>query len=116
VYEQYDQREQCSTFFSKQEELSGCRDYYLSDTIVRSYQEDSVGMVKNGKYIVERGRRDTDVFEIMKLTSDSLVIRLCLDSLHRSIGGGHPVVYTAEKKRFISKMKKKVREQLKINP
>lgn len=34
VYEQYDQREQCSTFFSKQEELSGCRDYYLSDTIV----------------------------------------------------------------------------------
>ena len=52
----------------------------------------------------------------MKLTSDSLVIRLCLDSLHRSIGGGHPVVYTAEKKRFISKMKKKVREQLKINP
>ena len=32
VYEQYDQREQCSTFFSKQEELSGCRDYYLSDT------------------------------------------------------------------------------------
>ena len=44
VYEQYDQREQCSTFFSKQEELSGCRDYYLSDTIVRSYQEDSVGM------------------------------------------------------------------------
>ena len=73
-------------------------------------------VVKNGKYIVERGRRDTDVFEIMKLTSDSLVIRLCLDSLHRSIGGGHPVVYTAEKKRFISKMKKKVREQLKINP
>ena len=51
-----------------------------------------------------------------RLTSDSLVIRLCLDSLHRSIGGGHPVVYTAEKKRFISKMKKKVREQLKINP
>ncbi|WP_229032098.1 hypothetical protein [Bacteroides nordii] len=67
-------------------------------------------MVKNGKYIVQKRENiDTNVFEIMKLTSDSLVIKLCLDSLHKSIGGGHPVVYTAEKKRFINKMKRKVR-------
>ena len=109
MYEQYDQREQCGTFFSKQEEFSRCRDYYLSDTIIRSFQQDSVGVLKNGKYIVQRENIDTNVYEIMKLTSDSLVIKLCLDSLHISIGGGHPVVYTAESKRFIKKMKRKVR-------
>ena len=110
MYKQYEQNECCNFYFFKKEELSQCRDYYLSDTIVRSYQEDSVGMVKNGKYIVQKKENiDTNVFEIMKLTSDSLVIKLCLDSLHKSIGGGHPVVYTAEKKRFINKMKRKVR-------
>ena len=110
MYKQDEQNECCNFYFFKKEELSQCRDYYLSDTIVRSYQEDSVGMVKNGKYIVQKRENiDTNVFEIMKLTSDSLVIKLCLDSLHKSIGGGHPVVYTAEKKRFINKMKRKVR-------
>ena len=109
MYERYNPKERCTTYISKYPAYHGCRDYYLSDTIVRSYQEDSVGVVMNGKYIVQRGSVDTNVFEIMKLTSDSLVIKLCLDSLHKSIGGGHPVVYTAEKKRFINKMKRKVR-------
>ncbi len=110
MYKQYEQNECCNFYFFKKEELSQCRDYYLSDTIVRSYQEDSVGVVKNGKYIVQKRENiDTNVYEIMKLTSDSLVIKLCLDSLHISIGGGHPVIYIAESKRFIKKMKRKVR-------
>lgn len=106
MYEQYDQRECCTNIISKYPAYHRCQNYYLSDTIIHSFQQDSVGMVKNGKYIVRRRDQETDVYKIIKLTPDSLILDFCRDHLY--IGGG-PVVYTAESKRFIKKMKRKVR-------
>lgn len=107
MYEQYDQGECCTSIISKYPAYHRCQNYYLSNTIIRSFQEDSVGVVENGKYIVSRRDQETDVYKIIKLTPDTLILDLCREHLY--IGGGYPVVYTSESKRFIKKMKRKVR-------
>lgn len=65
-------------------EYVGKQEFYLSDSIVTVFDSISVGKVKEGRFIVRRTLRDercpgqplrVSVFEIMKLNSDTLIIR-----------------------------------------
>lgn len=59
------------------------RDFYLSDTIVKSIDRSKVGKIKTGKYIIRcdsksyEARQKFSVFEIISLTSNKLVLKTC---------------------------------------
>ena len=59
------------------------RDFYLSDTIVKSFDRSEVGKIKSGKYIIRcesksyGAKQKFSVFEIISLTSNKLVLKTC---------------------------------------
>lgn len=90
--------------------------YYLSDLPDTIFHSEHVGKIVDGKCIVTDRRRDVGSLEILKLTSDSLVVKSVIRPGVLMIGGGYPVTYKALSGRAWERQKKQyVRSSMKLS-
>ncbi|MCD7900670.1 MAG: hypothetical protein LUH22_12590 [Bacteroides sp.] len=55
--------------------------YYLSNTPESKFDDNKVGKIKSGKYIIQKSKSGVIVFEIIELTKDSLQLKNLLSEL-----------------------------------
>lgn len=73
--------------------------YYFSDEMEWDFNYSKVGSRSDGKYLIKRGKEEAVVYEVLKLTSDSLVVISKVKPGEIRLGVPTPTVYTVQKKK-----------------
>lgn len=73
--------------------------YYFSDEMEWDFNYGKVGSRSDGKYLIKRGKEEAVVYEVLKLTSDSLIVISKVKPGEILLGVPIPTVYTVQKKK-----------------